>query len=160
MRSFRAFALGIVALAALVGAVFVGARSHDGPLAMIPGGPLRSGEWVEPAVTDWRFATDHDVIELQLESQSISRTTWILVREGVAYIPCRRDFPPGKSWYEHAQRDGRAILRVDGRLHRVQLTRDDDPALPAFARPEVERKYATKVSSAVGVMFFRVEPRS
>ena len=62
------------------GTISSGARFHDGPLAIIPGGPLRAGQWVETPISDWRFATDLDVLELQLESQSTSRTTWILVR--------------------------------------------------------------------------------
>lgn len=160
MKFIRAFGLGLVVLAALIGAVFVGARFHDGPLAIIPGGPLRAGQWVEAPVSDWRFATDLDVVELQLESQSTSRTTWILVRDGIAFIPCSLGFPPGKDWYREAQRDGRAILRIGKDLHRVQLTRDDDPSLPGFALREVTRKYGSPPPLDAGVLFFRIGPRT
>lgn len=159
MSGLRRVGVALLVLAGLVAALFLGARFHDGPLAIIPGGPLVSGDWVEPPTGDWSFATDLGEIEMQLESQSTSRTTWILVREGVAYVPCSLGFPPGKNWYEEAQRDGRAILRVEGRRHRVTLVRDEDPALAAFARAEVERKYGGGPPSDAGVLFFRIEPR-
>ena len=150
----------VAALVVLALAVYYGARLHDGPLAMIPGGPLVAGDLVSAPTTDWAFATDLSQIELQLESQSISRTTWILVRDGIAYIPCSLSFPPGKSWYVEAQRDGRAILRIEGRRYPVELTRDDDPTLAGFARPEVERKYGSPPPGEGGAMFFKVTSRS
>ena len=160
MQVLRMLGLALVVLIALVAALFVGARFHDGPLGFIPGGPLSAGTRVETPVLDWSFAKDLGEIELQLESQKTSRTTWILVRDGAAYVPCSLSFPPGKNWYNEAQRDGRAVLRIEGQLHRVSLTRDDDPTLPAFARPEVVRKYGTPPPSDGGVLFFRVGARS
>ena len=46
------------------------------------------------------------------------------------------------AWAIHAERDGRAILRVDGTLYDRQLVRiHDDPAIdPVLA--ELSRKYA------------------
>src|SRR5262245_37456151 len=88
---------GLVALVALL---FVGARFHDGPLGPIPGGALASGELVSQPVGDWSFAKDVKEIELQLDAQDTSRTTWILVNEGQAYVPCSLGFPPMKSWHE------------------------------------------------------------
>lgn len=159
MTLLRRLGIVLVVILGAIGLLFLGARLHDGPLAIIPGGAIASGEWVEPPISDWRFATDLDVIEMQLESQSTSRTTWILVRDGVAYIPCSLGFPPGKSWYHEAQRDGRAVLRIDGKRHRVSLVRDDDPALADFARAEVGRKYGGSPPGDAGVLFFRIEPR-
>lgn len=160
MGFLRILARVLAAIVVLGVAIYYGARLHDGPLGMIPGGPLVAGEFVETPTTDWAFATDLSEIELQLESQSISRTTWILVRDGVAYVPCSLSFPPGKSWYVDAQNDGRAILRIEGRRYRVDLTRDDDPTLAGFARPEVERKYGTPPPGEGGAMFFKVTSRS
>lgn len=149
--------LGALALLAI--AVYFGARLHDGPLALIPGGALRSGDWYELPVSDWAFAADAAEIELQLDSQSISRITWILVRDGVAYVPCSLGFPPGKNWYEAAQRDGRAVLRINGQRYAVTLTKDDDPTLVDFARAEATRKYGGMPPSDAGVLFFRVTSR-
>ena len=160
MRMLRWLGLAIAALAILGVAVFFGARFHDGPLAIIPGGPLVAGEPVTTPIVDWGFAKDLGEIELQLDSQSTSRTTWILVRDGTAWIPCSLSFPPGKNWYHEAERDGRARLRIDGKLYPVTLTRDDDPTLAAFARPEVERKYGAPPPSDAGVLFFKVTSRS
>jgi hypothetical protein len=52
------------------------------------------------------------------------------------------------------------VLRIGGRRYKVLLTRDDDPTLPGFARPEVERKYGAPPPTDAGVLFFRVEPRT
>jgi hypothetical protein len=133
---------------------------HDGPLGPIPGGPLRSGELFDLPVSDWSFATDVAEIELQLASERVSRTTWILVRDGGAFVPCSLGFPPGKNWYRAAQVDGRALLRIDGRRYPVTLTRDDDASLPDFARAEVTRKYGRVPPSEAGVLFFRVSSRA
>lgn len=160
MGILRILVRSVAVLVILGVALYYGARLHDGPLAMIPGGPLVAGDFVETSTSDWTFATDLSEIELQLESQSVSRTTWILVRNGSAYIPCSLSFPPGKNWYEEAQRDGRAVLRIEGRRYRVLLTRDDDPTLAGFARPEVERKYGAPPPTDAGVLFFRLSSRS
>jgi hypothetical protein len=159
MRILRMLGLVLAALALLGLAVFFGARFHDGPLAIIPGGPLVAGESVATPTLDWSFAKDVGEIELQLDSQSRSRTTWILVRDGTAWIPCSLSFPPGKSWYHEAERDGRARLRIEGRLYPVTLTRDDDPTLAEFARPEVERKYGAPPPTGAGVLFFKLTSR-
>jgi hypothetical protein len=160
MAVLRVLGKIVAALVALgVAGYFAPRFLHDGPLGPIPGGPLRSGALVETPVTDWSFARDVSEIELQLETQGRSRTTWILVRDGTAWVPCSLGFPPGKTWYEDAQRDGRAILRIEGKRYPVQLTRDDDPALADFARAEVTRKYVNPPPGDSGALFFRVTSR-
>lgn len=150
----------VVALAALIALLFVGARFHDGPLGPIPGGPLLDGELVSAPVTDWSFASDVEEIELQLESESRSRTVWVLVTQGQAYVPCALGTPPGKRWHERAAQDGRAVLRIDGRRYPVTLVRTDDPALGDALRAEVERKYSRRPSTDGGVWIFHVQSRS
>jgi hypothetical protein len=159
MRVLR-WLLGLVAaVIGLAVAVFFGARLHDGPLGPIPGGALASGDFSEPPAGGWAFAQDVGEIELQLESQSTSRTTWILVRGERAWIPCSLGYPPGKNWYTQAQRDGRAVLRIGGRRYAVSLAQDDDPTLPEFAAAEVARKYDFAPPTEAGVLFFRIDPR-
>ena len=160
MTALRWLARIVGALVALALAIYFGARLHDGPLGPIPGGQLASGDWVEAPVADWSFATDIGEIEMQLASQSISRTTWILVRDGTAWIPCSLGFPPGKTWYRLVPGDGRAVLRIDGKRYAVTLTQDDDPGLTEFARTEVVRKYGNAPPSEAGVRFFRIESRA
>jgi hypothetical protein len=161
MKLFATLGRILAALVVLAAAAFFAPRFvHDGPLGPIPGGPLRAGELFDLPVSDWSFATDVGEIELQLQSQRISRTTWILVRDGAAYVPCSLGFPPGKSWYRDAQADGRATLRIDGRRYPVTLAKDDDPTLAEFARGEVVRKYGNAPPSEAGVLFFRVASRA
>ena len=48
-------AIGVTLLAVV--ALVIGARFGDGPIAIIPGGPLQSGERVTGAEPDWTFAS-------------------------------------------------------------------------------------------------------
>ncbi|MDH3685492.1 MAG: hypothetical protein OEP95_04660 [Myxococcales bacterium] len=141
MRILRILALGVAVLAVVGAGMGIAARFSDGPLAVFPGGAFRSGEWVDAPIVDWSFAADVETLELQLEGDKTARTTWILVHDGVAYIPCSLGFPPGKTWHERAVKDGRAILRHEGRRYPVQLERtEDDAAITALASV-VENKY-------------------
>lgn len=152
----------VVALVALVALLFFAARLHDGPLGPIPGGPLEAGPEVSEPVADWSFAKDVAEIELQLASQGSSRTTWILVEEGQAYVPCSLGFPPGKSWHEDAAVDGRAILRIEGKRYPVTLTKLDDAVveqMESTLRAEIDRKYGQAPPTDAGVWVFRVESR-
>jgi len=160
MRVLRWIALALVALACLLAAVAIGVRFADGPVAMFPGGSLRSGAWVEEPVTDWGFARDVAEIELQLEGEDTSRTTWILVKDGQAYVPCSLGFPPGKRWHLAASEDGRAILRIAGRRYPVLLTRaETEPGLADALLAEASRKYGDLPPSEAGVWVFRVSSR-
>lgn len=138
-----------VALALLVGAVLLTARYSDGPLGPLPGGPLVSGPFVTQPVTDWSFAKDVEEIEVQLDTQTKSRTTWVLVSDGKAYIPAAVGFPPGKSWHRVALEDGRAVLRIDDRRYPVKLTRVDDAAVQAAVRKIAEKKYPSRPAGEV-----------
>jgi hypothetical protein len=152
----------VLAAIALVGLLFLGARFHDGPLGPIPGGALASGPEVPEAIGDWSFAKEVGEVELQLASQDTSRTTWILVFDGQAYVPCSLGFPPGKKWHEQAVADGRAMLRIEGRRYPVTLTRLDDAEvqrMESTLRAEVTRKYGQAPPSEAGVWVFRVTSR-
>ena len=151
----------LVVLVMFVGILFLGARFHDGPLALIPGGPLQSGEWVEAPVADWSFATSVDVIEFQLSADDTSRTTWILVEAGQAYIPCSLGFPPGKDWHLRAVEDGRAVVRVMGNRYKVALDRIDNAPLAKKLTAIVSEKYGGGPPGGESeVWFFRLNPPS
>lgn len=120
------------------------ARSHDGPLGPLPGGPLRAGPLVTAPVADWSFAAATQEIALQLETEDRSRTTWIVVHEGRAYIPAAAMFPPGKKWHRDALADGRATLRVDGKRYPVTLTKVEDAALVSRVHDVAAAKYPTR----------------
>ena len=139
----------VVVCVALVVLVMVGARFHDGPLGPIPGGPLAHGPVVGAPVADWSFATDVAEIELQLEAQAKSRTTWVMVHEAKAYIPAATAFPPGKTWHRAALEDGRATLRIAGQRYPVTLTKVEDPTLVATVREVALSKYPARPSGEV-----------
>jgi len=152
----------LVSVIVLVALLFFGARFHDGPLGPIPGGPLEAGEQVSAPVADWSFARDVAEIELQLASQGSSRTTWILVFDGKAYVPCSLGFPPGKTWYKEAAEEGTAVLRIQGKRYPVTLTKLDDAVVQQMdetLRSEVTRKYANAPPSSAGVWLFEVASR-
>ena len=127
---------------------FLATRFTDGPMGLVSGGAFSSGEVVstEP---DWRFIKDYDTVEFQLLEPARSRTTWIVEHEGRIFIPSGYMLSTvGKIWKQwplHAQKDGRAILRVDGKLYPRQLVRiTDGPGLPAVLA-ELSRKYANNM---------------
>lgn len=159
MRLLRVVGLLFLAGIALLVFVAVGARFHDGPVGLFPGGALKSGVLEESPVGDWSFAADEETIELQLLDQERSRTVWILVRDGVAFIPCNLDFPPGKSWHEHAVKDGRALLRIQGRRYAVTLERVDDVGLAEALGDVMRAKYSGGPPGG-NEWFFRVASRT
>jgi hypothetical protein len=160
-RIVKGFVILVVVLVIAIGALFAGARFHDGPLALIPGGPLKAGELVAQPPTDWTFAKDVQEIEMQLAYENTSRTTWILVRDGVAYIPCSLDFPPGKRWYKAADQNGEAIVRIGGKRYGVTLKRVQDEALVTEVGKVALAKYPAAAGSRGGsVWFFALEPRA
>ena len=135
----------VAGIVVVVLAFFVVTRFTDGPMGIITGGAFSSGEVVseEP---DWRYVKDYDIVEFQLLDPARSRTTWIVEHDGRIFIPSGYMLSSvGKIWKQwplQAEKDGRAILRVDAKLYPRQLVRiNDDPVLPAVLA-ELSRKYA------------------
>ncbi len=159
MRVLKILGGAVAALVVAVALLFLVARFSDGPMGLIPGGPLAAGELVATPA-DWAFAAAIDTIEMQLADDSTSRTTWIVVREGSAFIPCSLAFPPGKDWHHRADADGAAILRIDGSRYSVSLDRVQDPALEAELKSIVAAKYDAVPPGDGGTWFFAVTPRS
>ncbi len=146
--------VGIIVAAVLVavGLFLTVARFHDGPLGIVAGGALLRGELVTGPEPDWSFAHDVNTVEFQLLSPERSRTTWILEHDGKIYIPCGyMDSTVGRLWKHwpiEAERDGRAILRIDGKRYQRQLVRVQDPALIGPLTDEIRRKYAVPATPA------------
>jgi hypothetical protein len=161
MRFLKWLGYLVFGAAVVVAAIFAAARFHDGPLELIPGGPLEAGDFVTEPVRDWSFARDIATIELQLYRDETSRTVWILVDGKNGYIPCSLGFPPFKNWHKRADRDGRAILRIDGKKYRVAMKRIDDAAVIARLATEVGRKYGGAPGVVdTGAWFFALESRA
>jgi hypothetical protein len=147
MRTFLRIVGGLILLlVVLIVGVLVGARFADGPIAIIAGGPFKSGQLVSGSEPDWSFVHDVREVEFQLVEPPRSRTTWILDHEGKAYIPCGYMTTwwgkLWKQWPHEAEKDPRILLRIDGKLYERRLVRvEDGPALaPLLA--ELSRKYA------------------
>ena len=135
----------VAGIVVVVLAFLVVTRFTDGPMGIITGGAFSSGEVVseEP---DWRYVKDYEIVEFQLLDPARSRTTWIVEHDGRIFIPSGYMLSTvGKIWKQwplQAEKDGRAILRVDAKLYPRQLVRiKDDPVLPAVLA-ELSRKYA------------------
>ena len=160
MKVLRWIAIGLGVLVLLALGVVMGARFADGPLALLPGGPFASGDWVEGPAVDWTFAKDIQEIELQSGDPERSRTVWILVLDGEAYVPCSLTFPPGKRWHTQALNDPEAVVRVEGKRYRRNLRKVEDEALHAKLVERVAAKYAGvgPPGDAGSVWFFRLAP--
>lgn len=155
MKILKGIGIVILGLLVLIAGIAFGARFADGPVAMLPGGTLTSGEWVEERDVDWTFAAD--IQEIELESGDRSRTTWILVHDGEAYVPASLSFPPGKSWHREALDDPAAVVRVEGRRYRRNLEKVDDPELEARLGELARGKY-TAPPGGGGAWFFHLAP--
>ncbi len=185
MRILRWLGIALVALVAALVGIGVVARFSDGPIGPFPGGPLRAGSLVSEPAVDWSFAEEIGEVELQLAEPLSSRTTGILVHEGQLYVPCDLGFiwrrVPGplrgmlfviwvfKRWHEEALRDGRVVLRIDGKRYERQAVRVTDPelfaALSSLMREGVAEFFQEPAErwnlppDPDAIWFFRMEPR-
>jgi hypothetical protein len=162
------FLVAIIVIAAiLVGGVTLAARFSDGPMGPFAGGPFTSGDVHAGAEPDWGFVTDVETVELQLLDPDRSRTTWILEHDGRIFIPCGyMDSTWGRLWKQwpiEAERDGRAVLRVDGTLYPRQLVRVHDGVLAGPVLAELTRKYGVAAPPAAvntgALWLFELAPR-
>ena len=160
MRWLRWLGFGVLGLAAVMIVIAVIARFSDGPLGVWAGGPLESGEWV--AERDLSFVAAISTIEFQLLEPPRSRTVWVVVHEGDAYIPCGLpNFRLWKQWPHEAMEDGRAILRIEGKRYERQAVRVTDRATIDAVADEVARKYGVGGAGAADDSFwvFRLDAR-
>lgn len=76
MKSILRIALGLLgSLVLLIVLALIGARFADGPVAIIAGGPVTSGELVTGPEPDGSFVRDIQEVEFQLVDPPRSRTT-------------------------------------------------------------------------------------
>lgn len=159
VRSLALLTVGVIGAVVVIGLF---ARFSDGPVAIFPGGPLQAGELVSGPVDDWSFAADVEEIELQLVDPPRSRTVWIVVQGGRAFIPCGfLDVPIWKQWPHEAIENGSAIVRVEGRRYQTQLVRVDDQRVREQIGALLGEKYAISGDGGLGedAWIFRLDPR-
>ena len=180
MKKFFVFlaktAGGLVGLIVLVVfLVFVVARFSDGPIGpwpieMVTAGPFKTGELqVDGDEPDWSFLKDYPIVQFQLLDPPRSRTTFIMETEGRIFIPSGyMNSTMGKIWKHwpmEAEKDGRAILRVDGKLYERKMVRIEEGEILNGVLGELSRKYAggfpvsqEKIDSG-DLWIFELEPR-
>jgi len=140
--------LGVVLAVPLISiaGLAIGARFHDGPIAIFPGGPFESGELVSGPEPDWSFVHDVREVEFQLVDPPRSRTTWILDHAGKAYIASGYMTTwwgrIWKRWPHDAAKDPRILLRIDGKLYERRLVRIEAGPVVEPLLAELSRKYA------------------
>jgi hypothetical protein len=147
MRTVLRIVGGLIALLLVaIGGLLVGARFADGPIAIVAGGPFKSGELVNGPEPDWSFVHDVKEVEFQLLDPARSRTTWILDHEGKAYIPSGYMTTwwgkLWKRWPLEAEKDPRIVLRIGDKLYERRLVRIQDGPVVAPLLAELSRKYA------------------
>ena len=102
-------------------------RFADGPNLVFSGGPLESGELHAGPEPDWSFVSEVQTIELQLLDPPRSRRMWTAEYDGKLYVwSGYHGTAVGrlwKHWPGQAERDGRAVIRIDGIRYERQLVR-------------------------------------
>lgn len=115
----------------------------DGPWGMVPGGAF--SEAAQPVPADWSFAKELDTVEFQLEEPVSSRTSWIMEHNSRIFIPSGyMNSTVGKIWKHwpmHAEKNGNALLRIDGNVYEVSMQRTKDTELLTPIMSELARKY-------------------
>ena len=146
--------VGFVSLIVLVIiSIFVVARFSDGPigngppLEMVTAGPFKTGDLqVGLDEPDWSFLKDYPIVQFQLLDPPRSRTTFIMETDGRIFIPSGyMNSTMGKIWKHwpmEAEKDGRAILRVDGKLYARTMVRIQEGEILDDVLAELSRKYA------------------
>ena len=133
-------------------ALAVSTRLSDGPSVIFAGGPLIAGEMVTGPEPDWSFVRDVRVFELQLLNPSRSRTLWIVEHEGKLYL--NSNYMGGlrerlwKRWPAQAERDGRAIMRINGKRYERTLVRIKTGPVVEGITAEFTQKYGVEMTPA------------
>lgn len=138
-----------------VTAVFTAAakqRFADGPNRLFSGGPLLAGEVHLGPEPDWSLVDDVQTIELQLLDPPRSRRIWAAEHDGRLYVwSGYMGTAVGrlwKKWPVQAERDGRAVLRIDGRRYERQLVRIESGEILDGVAAAIRAKYPSQVTRA------------
>ena len=147
-------ALGVLLLIPIVaiGTLLVTSGYSDGASRLFGGGELVSGELVTGPEPDWSFVHELPTIELQLLEPPRSRVMWIVDHEGKPYVvSAYMSSTIGrfwKRWPVQAERDGRAVVRINGKRYERTLKRIKTGPMVEGVAAELRRKYRYRVTSA------------
>jgi hypothetical protein len=167
-----------------VATIFYLQATSDGPIEPMQGGPFTTGEIVDEPVEDWSFAAGKRV-EFELVGYGTSRVAGFIMHEGNAYMTCDlgfvwNRFQEGrqkmflrtlytfKRWHTDAEQDGRARLRIDGKIYSASFVKVEDEETYEALRLKLEdlaRRYLApnelppRTEEAPNdVWFFRMDP--
>lgn len=102
-------------------------RFADGPNRVFSGGPLVAGEIYSGPEPDWSFVNQIPTIEMQLIDPPTSRRIWTVEHAGKLYVwSGYMDGTVGrlwKRWPVQAERNGRAVMRINGTRYERDLRR-------------------------------------
>ena len=160
------------ARAALAALALAAVACDLGPL----GGTSLPGERVREPVTDWSFAADRYVIEIETVAPALlpSASSWFFVHAGTLWLYAMLPPPLELPWVRRLRDvDPGVRIRVDGRLHEGRAVLVTDPAVLEPLLPVVLRKYHLIETSRARFVraperhpgtqlqhfFFRVDPR-
>ena len=143
-------------------------RFADGPNRLFSGGPLVAGELHAGPEPDWSFVRDIPTIELQLLDPPRSRRIWTTEYEGRLYVwSGYMGTAVGrlwKRWPVQAERDGRAVLRIDGKRYERRLVRIESGEVLDGISAAIRDKYPSQVTRASveagGSWVFEAAPRN
>ena len=127
-------------------------RFADGPNRLFSGGPLVAGELYAGPEPDWSFVADIPTIELQLLDPPRSRVIWVQEHDGKLYVwSGYMGTMVGRMWKKwpgQAERDGRAVLRIDGKRYERQLVRIESGDVLDGITGAIRAKYPSQLTRA------------
>ena len=143
-------------------------RFADGPNRVFSGGPLVGGELHTGAEPDWSFVSEIPTIEMQLLDPPQSRRIWTAEYDGKLYVwSGYMGTIVGrlwKRWPRQAERDGRAVLRIDGKRYQRQLLRIESGDILDGISAAITDKYPSRTTRAAveagDVWVFEAAPRN
>ena len=167
----KAGVIGLWLLLILTTAIVTAAvkqRSADGPNRVFSGGALVSGKLYSGVEPNWSFINDIDTLELQLLNPEQSRRIWTASVDGKIYVwSGYMNSMVGKlwkSWPAQAERDGRAIVRIDGVRYERELVRIKSGAGLEALTSLLNEKYASTATPAAidsgDLWMFEAAPRT
>jgi hypothetical protein len=142
----------------------------QGPLGIIPGGPL-AGDVVTQPVADWRFTDDDVTVAIETRGDWIDHSVTVMaMTDGPhLYVPSREGYR--KSWVKNIGRDPHVRIGVDDRIYHGRAVRVVDPVEAERAARSLIRKYLglefdevralldppTEGDDHIEVWYFRIE---
>lgn len=127
-------------------------RFADGPNRLFSGGPLVAGDMYAGPEPDWSFVRDIPTIELQLLDPPRSRRIWTTEHDGRLYVwSGYMGTAVGrlwKRWPVQAERDGRAVLRIEGKRYERRLVRIESGEILDGIAAAIRDKYPSQVTRA------------